>query len=182
MTKFKVGDRVKVEGKTGVVTRLGGSSEYPVFVQYDNIDECDIFTEDGKVSTIDDIPILELLEEENEQSLFQKGDIVEAFGLRGKVVFTYSKGHYSVKVKYDTGSFDDFTSHGLYANHHKEPSLKLVERPKKKIKKTVELYVNIYPNKDVLPSHKTARQAIDAASSGAIVKGVKVTGEYEIEE
>lgn len=68
---------------------------------------------------------------------FRIDDIVEAFGNRGTV--TKTKGQdtqYPVCVLFDTSYEGFFTKDGKYLEWHKLPSLKPIERPKKKIKRT----------------------------------------------
>lgn len=71
---------------------------------------------------------------------FQVGDIVEAFGVRGEIISLENSPSYPILVKfYDTGTFWNkaaFIIDGKFEDWHKEPSLKLIERPKKKVKRT----------------------------------------------
>ncbi len=71
-------------------------------------------------------------------SEFRVGDIVEAFGVRGTVVrYPPEGGPYCVKVDFTGGGRDAFTEDGKAGTWHKEPSLKLISRVKKKKKITV---------------------------------------------
>ena len=67
---------------------------------------------------------------------FMVGDLVETFGVRGEVVSITGGFHYPVGVYFDNGHASYFTENGKDLDWHKEPSLKLIERPEKKVKKT----------------------------------------------
>lgn len=69
---------------------------------------------------------------------FQVGDIVEAFGVRGTVHSVFGEdGGLRVAVKFDVdlGYVPTFSRDGLFRDWHKTPSLKLISRAKKKVKK-----------------------------------------------
>lgn len=68
---------------------------------------------------------------------FKVGDEVEAFGLKGKVIHVDQEfGKYPIIVEYDVNHMrDPFTLDGKLHLFHKEPSLKLINRPKRKVKK-----------------------------------------------
>lgn len=69
---------------------------------------------------------------------FQVGDVVEAFGVEGVVSeIDDNEPHYPLLVKFPNGEQDYFAISGKYISWHKEPSLKLIERPKKKVLKTM---------------------------------------------
>lgn len=87
----------------------------------------------------------ELVEEPTQASVpqFQVGDIVEAFGVRGKVLEIRDDLVYGVIVCFEceNNSFQlMFQMNGIYEGWHKTPSLKLIERPPKEI--TFESVVN----------------------------------------
>lgn len=65
-------------------------------------------------------------------SQFKVGDIVEAWGCQGKVIKMDWAG---VQVEFDNCLEKVFMEDGRYMYWHKEPILKLVERPKAKVKK-----------------------------------------------
>lgn len=76
----------------------------------------------------------ELVEEPTQASVpqFQVGDIVEAFGVRGKVLEIRDDLVYGVIVCFEceNNSFQlMFQMNGIYEGWHKAPSLKLIERP-----------------------------------------------------
>jgi len=64
--------------------------------------------------------------------------------------------------------------------------LKLVERPKKKVKKQRTVYLNIYDIEDVYKKtsyvYDTKKDALMYASPECTAKAVPVTVEYEVEE
>jgi hypothetical protein len=66
---------------------------------------------------------------------FKVGDAVEAFGVRGLVSRIGSGDTLPVFVELETEDTDRFTKDGRAYSWHKEPSLKLIERPKRKVKK-----------------------------------------------
>jgi hypothetical protein len=71
-----------------------------------------------------------------EQKFF-KGDLVKWGGVIGKVTESYDHGLFPVFVSFGRcEQRNQFTEDGRVWDWHKEPSLILVERPKKKIKKT----------------------------------------------
>ena len=72
-------------------------------------------------------------------SKFKVGDKVRAFGCEGVVRVVDKHGLYPIKVRFDKRNNDDcFLLDGSYYHWHKEPSLELIERPKKKVK--IEFY------------------------------------------
>jgi len=75
---------------------------------------------------------------------FKVGDIVEAFGVCGIIIAEHGK-IMTIQLDGVTGT-DSFLKDGRAADWHKEPSLKLVERPKKKVKKI--LYPAIFKASD----------------------------------
>lgn len=117
---------------------------------------------------------------------FKVGDIVEAFGLSGIVeAIGNSYGNPPVVVRFEGGETVFFLPDGKYCDWHKEPSLKLIERSKNKVKKTIEGWINIFPNKDPLESHllySSKEQADVFANKKLRIACVKVIGEYEVEE
>jgi hypothetical protein len=75
---------------------------------------------------------------------FRVGDIVDWLGIRGVVTYISKDGndldeYMYVKLEGDTmDDYDlgtEFFPDGRYMKAHKEPSLKLIERPKRKVKK-----------------------------------------------
>jgi hypothetical protein len=77
--------------------------------------------------------------------MFKTNDKVEAFGLTGTVVRVNDGSHmYSVVVVWDNGGCDYFTLDGRLYTNHLRPSLLLVDRPKKKVKKKFYIAVSEY--------------------------------------
>lgn len=118
---------------------------------------------------------------------FQLGDIVEFGGLKGfvknsrygdKLVVEFSPPDYGV-------FYEIFSREGLYQIYHTEPLLKLIERPKKKkmVKKTVEMWWNVYSNK-LTPNIYcySSKDLAELAATEDRIACVKLTGEYEVEE
>lgn len=66
---------------------------------------------------------------------FKVGDICEAFGLKCFVIDINIKHNYPVKVSFEGGHCRNFLMNGKFEDWQLEPSLKLIERPKKKVKK-----------------------------------------------
>jgi len=75
------------------------------------------------------------MSEEN-KTVFEVGDIVEWCGIKGKIVFIYSEStRYPILVRFDNNEEKPFTKDGKYYDWHLEPSLKLIEKAKRKVKK-----------------------------------------------
>lgn len=78
---------------------------------------------------------------DTDNNKFQVGDIVRWCGVGGKITSIDDLATYPIGVKFeDPNRIDSFTSDGRYADWHKAPSLELIERPKKRVKKWVNLY------------------------------------------
>ena len=90
---------------------------------------------------------------------FKVGDKVSFGGVHGVVTSTKSSNIYKLNVSLP-GRQLEFTIDGRYYDWHTEPLLKLIERPKKKIKKQIKYWVNIYLNKVV-----TYMSPVDAANN-----------------
>jgi hypothetical protein len=111
---------------------------------------------------------------------FKVGDVVEAFGLRGTVVKIYSEFVNPVEVKYEDGEYTLFTLDGKLHHYHKLPSLKLISRAKRKVKKELKCWVNIYPH-DLVCAYTTKERAKSNAAVVAFAVAVECTGFYEVE-
>ena len=115
---------------------------------------------------------------------FKVGDKVRAFGVDGVVDAIHPESNYPVCVKYshpdclDYGG--DFTMDGRYARWHKEPSLVLIERPKRKVKRSKILWFNIYPYGPTGFGHVLKEWADELAGKDRIAC-VKVPIEWEEE-
>ncbi len=66
--------------------------------------------------------------------MFKVGDKVRAFGVDGVVCSMDTDDSYPVRVEYENSMLNCFTTEGKQCDWHKEPSLVLVERPKKLVK------------------------------------------------
>lgn len=95
-----------------------------------------------------DNDLCELVETQN----FQLGDVVEAFGLKG-VVDNITDTIYPIQVLWENNASDTFTREGKLDTHHKEPSLKLLERPVKEVSFECELKSNTGNNYVSIHSH-----------------------------
>ena len=100
----------------------------------------------------------EVVEDKKEIFRFKVGDIVEAFGLRGVVTSSNNPIGNALFVEFKSGEATWFRTDGTLKHWHKEPSLKLIERPKKKVKKERTVWINVYPdNKQIIhPSYEVA--------------------------
>ena len=82
------------------------------------------------------------MSEEN-KTVFEVGDIVEWCGIKGKIVFIYSEStRYPILVRFDNNEEKPFAKDGKYYDWHLEPSLKLIEKAKKKVKKRFWLFIH----------------------------------------
>ena len=113
------------------------------------------------------------------------GDKVRAFGLDG-VVQPFHPQAYLLYAQFEgKHHLDAFYPDGRRERWHKEPSLVLVERPKKKkkIKDKINRWVNVYYIKNAL-SFSVCYDCKESADSMAVsdrLACVKLTGDYEIE-
>ena len=73
-----------------------------------------------------------------------------------------------------------FTKEGLSSLHHKHPRFIKCDPPKKKVKKTMERWVNVYHTHESM-AHETEERANELAYPYRIACA-KLTGEYEVEE
>jgi hypothetical protein len=110
---------------------------------------------------------------------FQVGDQVSWCGAKGVVVDIEEDMTYPVVVMFLGGS-RRFTASGKYLDWHKTRSLKLVDRPKKKVKKTVERWMSI--SSDQVPCFYLTQQIAEENTSPGRIACVRLTGEYEVEE
>lgn len=112
---------------------------------------------------------------------FKIGDIVQFGGYKGEVVFDKGEGfNYPIVVDFPKSSSIHFTRDGRASILHPEPLLFLAELPKKKVKKTLEVWANIYPD-----GHYTLHQTEEQAGRSIYmdtIDTIKLTGEYEVEE
>lgn len=105
------------------------------------------------------------------------------------VVVDIDTSHYPVDVNFDAGSCDCFTFEGKQEIRDTSPALfwdeiKIVPppRPKRKVTKTLEGWINLYPGGSTSGNlHPTESVADQKADPGRIAC-VHVTGTYEVEE
>ena len=80
--------------------------------------------------------------------MFEVGDKVRAFGVDGVVVSITYSGDYPVEVEFTLLDMDkrtdSFDKNGKYMKWHKEPTLVLVEKAKKKVKKYLFAFKDVY--------------------------------------
>lgn len=111
---------------------------------------------------------------------FKVGDIVEAFGCEGRVVNVFNDAEYPIEVKFENDTQTCwFIKGGKYQTWHKTPSLVLVSRPKKKVTKTVEKWINRYPRYD--SSVYDSQLEADTCATSDRIACIKLTGTYEVE-
>ena len=123
-------------------------------------------------------------------SKFKVGDKVFHVGNGvGKVVRNDKLNtDYDIGVEFAGHGQVGFCHDGKYHNHHKIPQLYTLEEarkmgfevPKQKLKKTINLWVNVYSDR-LGPSIYESEEIAKNNSSNAITC-VKLTGEYEVEE
>jgi hypothetical protein len=112
---------------------------------------------------------------------FKVGDICEWQGVRGVVVLVDSD---EVLVKFrDSQCNTSFLPDGRYFKWHKEPSLKLLERPKRMVKKSATWWCNIYDdNFSMKAMCFVSKEKADEHDDTDRVACIEKTFEYEIEE
>ena len=120
--------------------------------------------------------------EEKEAIVFDVGDEVEAFGLDGRVVQSCG-GEVLAVFKSETGDVSlTFNSIGLLQYWHKEPSLKLVRKAKKKVTRyryRVK-YISCNRPEDTLQWYLNEEELIEP--SNCAVKILKVIESDEFDE
>ena len=109
------------------------------------------------------------------------GDVVEAFGVRGRVSFIAKlTEEYPVTVIFFNGKHHEFCEDGKFLGWHALPSLRFISREKKKVKKTVTRWVNVF----IPETHEAVwrrKEDADTCCKDRIAC-VELKGEYEIEE
>lgn len=114
------------------------------------------------------------------KTTFEVGAVVEAFGVRGKVVNVLNDAEYPIEVKFVDGTQTCwFLKEGKYQTWHKTPSLKLVSRPKKMM--TRDLWINVYQNGQRAFNSKETADFQDKYTHARIAC-VKTTINYEVEQ
>jgi len=110
------------------------------------------------------------------------GDRAKAFGVMGTVTRYVTHVPYPIfwSPNNDEKSSMLFMDDGRLYHWCKEPSLIFVERPKRKVTKTIERWVNVYLWGTGI-THDTEGKANHFAGADRIAC-VKLTGTYEVEE
>jgi hypothetical protein len=108
---------------------------------------------------------------------FKVGDVVSFGGVEGVIEKIFDNDHYPIRVFFKDGGYARFNSDGYYLYWHKEPLLKFVSRPKKKVKK--DIWINVFPNGKTA-SYESESDA-NALTSLSRIACVKTTIEYEAE-
>ena len=112
---------------------------------------------------------------------FKVGDKVRAFGCDGVVTDIRLGYNYPVRVKYPHLDHEvSFIMDGRAQLWHKEPSLVLIDRPKKKVKRSMTLWFNVYPSGPAGYGHISKESADELAFEDRIAC-VKVPIEWEEE-
>jgi len=120
----------------------------------------------------------------NENFEWQVGDIGEAFGVRCEVVGIDCMGGYPICVIFENGRRICFTKDSKLYEWHKKPSLIFIERPKKKVKKVVEVkrWVNVYNDNSEGNFYMTEEEADRwVFLNKNRIACIELTGSYEIE-
>jgi hypothetical protein len=95
---------------------------------------------------------------------FKVGDKVSAFGVEGEVISLDEKNNYPITVEFDDDHLSFFMIDGRASAWHLEPSLKLIEKAKKKVKKKFWFYIgesdikNLYIAPEILYLYKPKEQ------------------------
>lgn len=118
---------------------------------------------------------------------FREGDIVKIKGdvnVNNTYLLTCNDSKdYPIMVIFTGEIVLTFTLFGRNLNSDKEAVLELVDRPKKKVKKNIEVkrWVNIYEQDGVCSKiYRSKAEALSMATGGWI-NSVGLTGSYEVE-
>jgi len=120
----------------------------------------------------------------NNEIKFKAGDIVEFGGNKGVVLEEVDSSFINCRFTVDSIFIKDFftvtfTKEGRLYSWNKEPSLKLIERPKKKVKKYKVLYRDAFHNYAVSSSFYEGKADFDLCSDS--LKFIQLIKESEIE-
>lgn len=176
---FKVGDKVvsKKYGEGIVLDNAIIGTSFPVGVVFEDGLRV-YFTKEGRFYENEESEKDIVLDEQPVG--FQVGDIVEAFGLKGVVVEINHEEVFPVFVYFnETQENEVFTFDGKFYAEHLNPTLKLIERPKKKVRETVRGYGIVFDN------HVKTYYGLEDAKTFSDFYGkpfVNVTLEYDTEE
>jgi hypothetical protein len=120
----------------------------------------------------------------NENFEWQVGDIGEAFGVRGVVVGINCMGSYPICVRFENGRYIYFTKDSKWYDWHKKPSLIFIERPKKKVRKVIEVkrWINVYDDNSAENFYMTEEEADRwVFLNKNRIACIELKGSYEIE-
>lgn len=118
------------------------------------------------------------------ETKFQVGDKISAFGVEGEVVSINVSSDFPIKCNFVNGYSATFSINGKHSFWHKEPSLKLIERPKKKVKMYKVLFKNLdYINQfQVSGDHYADREDFESrVYSNQFIQFIQLIKESEIE-
>lgn len=114
--------------------------------------------------------------------MFEVGDIVESFGVRGKVTKIHNPEEVTcpIVVVFDGMNVNYYTLDGKSEDWHKESSLKLIERPKKKVTRSFvgTILEAKQGHKLIIDGHLEVTD-IPNLEDVKVYNNVKVTYEYE---
>lgn len=111
---------------------------------------------------------------------FKPGDRVRFGEMEGTIELLNSDAPYPLMLLFDEGADNVvLTLEGKFHKSHPKPCITLISRPKKKVKKTLEAWANVYEAGTVPYTYK---KDADLNASENRIACVRLTGEYEIEE
>ena len=108
------------------------------------------------------------------------GDVVEAFGVRGKI--TSISNFRVLTVLFDDldDAWMDFCEDGKHYLWHRTLSLRFISREKKKVRNTVTAWANVF--RDGSATIWVNQKDADVFSDENRIACVELKGEYEVEE
>lgn len=120
---------------------------------------------------------------------FREGDIVKCAVLNGifKIEEYPTSRAYPIAIYHaPTARTYTLTINGKLHEDHDFPAITLVSRPKKKIKKKVSVWVNVYKDgvmaRDVFFHKPDAQSVAISKYNCTYLDTIELTGEYEVEE
>ena len=184
---FKVGDIVEFGGMRGVVSNVTDTYYYSIKCNFSENDTSVTFLCYGKLAHLNKISLLKLIKRPkilenkmNKEIKFKVGDIVEFGGMRGVVSNVTEDDFYPTKCDFETGTSSTFTCDGKLAHFHKEPLLKLIERPQEK---TAYYKWRLYfKNGEIIEPAYFLDESLIAGDSEAYYKRDKVIKQEKISE
>ena len=175
---FKVGDkvyRINVDGvrSYGTVINVVMGDTYPVVAEFNGYTLT--YTLDGRFLEKGKEPSIFLAED----TMFEVGDEVSAFGVRG--IVEDIRGN-EVIVALENRLKFTFYKDGTYFNWAKEPSLKLIKKAKKKVKKKMRALLWFGSGIDPNGRIKRTIEVLSFTSLGVDIVSQEVEFEVEVEE